>query len=31
MDITQLYYFVVAAEQEHMTKASEILTLAQSA
>jgi DNA-binding transcriptional LysR family regulator len=31
MDITQLYYFIVAAEQEHMTKASEILTLSQSA
>lgn len=31
MDITQLHYFIVAAEQEHMTKASEILTLSQSA
>src|SRR4051812_7234899 len=31
MDITQLYYFIVAAEQEHMTKASEILSLSQSA
>ncbi|MFE4706938.1 LysR family transcriptional regulator [Peribacillus simplex] len=31
MDITQLYYFIVAAEQEHMTKASEILVLSQSA
>jgi DNA-binding transcriptional LysR family regulator len=31
MDITQLYYLIVAAEQEHMTKASEILTLSQSA
>jgi DNA-binding transcriptional LysR family regulator len=31
MDITQLYYFIIAAEQEHMTKASEILVLSQSA
>lgn len=31
MEISQLYYFIVAAEQEHMTKASEILTLSQSA
>lgn len=31
MDITQLYYFIVAAEQAHITKASEILTLSQSA
>ena len=31
MDISQLHYFIVAAEQEHMTKASEILALSQSA
>ncbi|MFJ8066266.1 LysR family transcriptional regulator [Psychrobacillus sp. NPDC096426] len=31
MDITQLHYFIVAAEQEHMTRASEILDLSQSA
>ncbi|MED4352814.1 LysR family transcriptional regulator [Schinkia azotoformans] len=31
MDIMQLHYFIVAAEQEHMTKASEILSLSQSA
>ena len=31
MDLSQLYYFIVAAEQEHMTKASEILALSQSA
>ncbi|SDL96393.1 LysR family transcriptional regulator [Bacillus sp. OK048] len=31
MDIIQLHYFIVAAEQEHMTKASEILSLSQSA
>ena len=31
MDITQLHYFIVAAEQEHMTRASEILALSQSA
>lgn len=31
MDVTQLYYFIVTAEQEHITKASEILNLSQSA
>ncbi|MFG6147536.1 LysR family transcriptional regulator [Halobacillus sp. B23F22_1] len=31
MDISQLYYFIVTAEQEHMTKASETLALSQSA
>jgi DNA-binding transcriptional LysR family regulator len=31
MDVTQLYYFIVAAEKQHMTHASEILSLSQSA
>lgn len=31
MDVTQLHYFIVTAEQEHITKASEILNLSQSA
>lgn len=31
MDISQLQYFIVVAREEHMTKASEILNLSQSA
>jgi len=31
MDMTQLHYFIVLAEQGHMTKASEMLALSQSA
>lgn len=31
MDISQLQYFIVAAREEHMTKASEMLNLSQSA